>query len=178
MAGPNEKAKALKIILIVTGVLFIVGGIVSFFPPDMLRDSVVATFCPEAQTVWPVPIMPEEAGMEGVPLEHRGGTVPLLDYVIRIMGAFCLWLGLIFLLVSRDLVKYRVIIAACGLGLLISGVVCFAAGMATVSPSGQIPTWWYILDAFFCIALGIALLVLNSAKATETEETSSAPPLA
>jgi hypothetical protein len=74
----------------------------------------------------------------------------LLQYLFRATGGFIIFHGIMFLGISRDLVRFRSILGPYSFGLLVSGTVMLVVGYLN-----YMPIWLYGSDALICYILAI-----------------------
>ena len=79
---------------------------------------------------------------------------PLLVYAVRLMSATYAAVGVFFIILALDPMKYGVMVPFSGLGAVFVGVVCAIAGLSTA-----MPLWWFLGDSLSCLVLGVLILV-------------------
>lgn len=79
---------------------------------------------------------------------------PLLVYAFRLMSATYAAVGVFFVILALDPMKYEVMVPFSGLGAVFVGVVCAVAGLLA-----EIPLWWFMGDSLSCLVLGVLILV-------------------
>ena len=122
--------RALKICLWVTGILCLLAVVALFIP--LSTYEFLANFL----------------GVETLP------DSPLLGYAIRTIAATFMGIGVFFVILALDPMKYGVLVPYSGMAAVFIGVVCLVSG-----PIARIPTLWYLGDALSCLVLGVLILV-------------------
>ena len=79
---------------------------------------------------------------------------PLLVYAFRLMSATYAAVGVFFIILALEPMKYGVMVPFSGLGAVFVGVVCAIAGLLTA-----MPLWWFLGDSLSCLVLGVLILV-------------------
>ena len=79
---------------------------------------------------------------------------PLLVYAVRLMSATYAAVGVFFIILALDPMKYGVMVPFSGLGAVFVGVVCAITGLLTA-----MPLWWFLGDSLSCLVLGVLILV-------------------
>jgi hypothetical protein len=79
---------------------------------------------------------------------------PLLVYAVRLMSATYAAVGVFFIILALDPMKYGVMVPFSGLGAVFVGAVCAIAGLLTA-----MPLWWFLGDSLSCLVLGVLILV-------------------
>ncbi|MHC4574954.1 MAG: hypothetical protein ACYS76_12630 [Planctomycetota bacterium] len=80
---------------------------------------------------------------------------PLIMYAIRTISATFIGIGVFFIILALDPMKYGVLVPFSGIIAVFIGAVCAISG-----PIVGMPTIWYLGDALSCLALGLLILVL------------------
>ncbi len=99
----------------------------------------------------PMPVFESIAkffGIESLP------DSPLLVYGVRLMSATYAAVGVFFIILALQPMKYGVMVPFSGLGAVFVGVVCAIAGLSTA-----MPLWWFLGDSLSCLVLGVLILV-------------------
>ena len=122
---------ALKICLWITGVLCLL-SVAGLFLPLSACESIAGFF-----------------GIETLP------DSPLIMYAIRTISATFVGVGVFFIILALNPVKYGVMVPFSGLAAIFIGVVCAITG-----PVVGMPLWWFLGDCLSCGGLG-ALIVLS-----------------
>ncbi len=122
--------RGLKICLWITGILCLL-SVVGLFLPVSACESIAGFF-----------------GIEMLP------DSPLIMYGIRTMSATFAGIGVFFIILALNPVKYGVIVPFSGLTAVFIGVVCFITGLAV-----GMPAFWYLGDSLSCLVLGVLILV-------------------
>ncbi len=79
---------------------------------------------------------------------------PLLVYAVRLMSATYAAVGVFFIILALQPMKYGVMVPFSGLGAVFVGVVCAITGLLTA-----MPLWWFLGDSLSCLVLGVLILV-------------------
>jgi len=79
---------------------------------------------------------------------------PLLVYAVRLMSGTYAAVGVFFIILALDPMKYGVMVPFSGVGAVFVGVVCAIAGLLTA-----MPLWWFLGDSLSCLVLGVLILV-------------------
>jgi len=79
---------------------------------------------------------------------------PQFMYAVRLMSATYAAVGVFFIILALDPVKYGVMVPFSALGALFVGVVCLIAGLLTA-----MPVWWFMGDSLSCLVLGVLILI-------------------
>jgi len=87
-------------------------------------------------------------GLESVP------DSPQFMYAVRLMLATYVAVGVFFVILALDPMKYGVMVPFSGLGAVFVGVVCAIAGLLA-----EMPLWWFLGDSLSCLVLGVLILV-------------------
>jgi hypothetical protein len=87
-------------------------------------------------------------GVESLP------DVPLFRYAVRNISATSIVLGLFFIILALNPMKYGVLVPGSGLAFIFIGIVCMITG-----PVVKMPTLWFLGDSLSCLVLGILILV-------------------
>jgi len=123
------------IILLITGLIFLMGGGVLIFTPlSWMADFMQSAHPRRFVELWP--------------------TSPLFSYTIRSMGGFTAWIGVTFLIAARDPSRYKWWVFASGIFLILLAVLCAASGYLY-----HLPFTIYLGDAVFSAIGGILLLI-------------------
>ncbi len=78
----------------------------------------------------------------------------LFIYAFRLMSATYAAVGVFFIILALQPMKYGVMIPFSGVGAVFVGVVCGIAGLLT-----EMPLWWFLGDSLSCLVLGVLILV-------------------
>ena len=122
--------RGLKICLWITGILCLL-AVFGMFLPISVFESIAKFF-----------------GLESLP------DSPLLMYAARLMLATYAAVGIFFIILALNPLKYGVIVPFSGLAAMFVGVVCAIAG-----PLTAMPFWWFMGDSLSCLILGVLILV-------------------
>lgn len=82
-------------------------------------------------------------------------TTPLVEYLTRSLSLFYGFHGVLLLLVSRDLVRFRPIVVYLGVINVVGGAVLFAIDLGA-----GLPAWWTWSEGPPLMVVGIAILYL------------------
>ena len=122
--------RALKICLWIAGVGCLL-SVFGMFLPMSVFESIAKFF-----------------GIESLP------DSPLLVYAVRLMSGTYAAVGVFFIILALDPMKYGVMVPFSGLGAVFVGVVCAIAGLLAA-----MPLWWFLGDSLSCLVLGVLILV-------------------
>jgi hypothetical protein len=122
--------RALKICLWIAGVGCLL-SVFGMFLPMSVFESIAKFF-----------------GIESLP------DSPLLVYAVRLMSATYAAVGVFFVILALDPMKYGVMVPFSGVGAVFVGVVCAIAGLLAA-----MPLWWFLGDSLSCLVLGVLILV-------------------
>jgi hypothetical protein len=122
--------RALKICLWIAGVGCLL-SVFGMFLPMSVFESIAKFF-----------------GIESLP------DSPLLVYAVRLMSGTYAAVGVFFIILALQPMKYGVMVPFSGLGAVFVGVVCAIAGLLTA-----MPLWWFLGDSLSCLVLGVLILV-------------------
>ena len=79
---------------------------------------------------------------------------PVFLYALRLMSATYAAVGVFFVILALDPMKYGVMVPFSGVGAVFVGVVCAIAGLLTA-----MPLWGFLGDSLSCLVLGVLILV-------------------
>jgi len=79
---------------------------------------------------------------------------PQFIYAIRVGSGTYAGVGIFFIILALDPLKYGVMVPFSGLGAVFVGVVCAIAGLLT-----KMAFWWFMGDSLSCLVLGVLILV-------------------
>ncbi len=79
---------------------------------------------------------------------------PLCLYALRTVSAACVGIGVFFVILALNPMKYGVMIPFTGLSAVFLGIVCGIAGVMV-----GMPPVWYLSDSLSCAVLGVLILV-------------------
>ena len=122
--------RALKICLWITGILCLL-SVVGLFPPISAFEFI--------------------AGLIGIETQPDS---PLIMYAIRTMSPTFIGIGVFFIILALNPVKYGVLVPFSGIAAVFIGVVCAISG-----PIVGMPAFWYLGDTLSCLVLGVLILV-------------------
>jgi hypothetical protein len=89
-------------------------------------------------------------------MDHLWLNQPFAWYNYKLLGVLVLWLGIILFVCSRDVIRYRGIIRASILGLLLFFVVSLVAGFAA-----GLETQYFLVDSIFSLILIVLFLIIQ-----------------
>lgn len=122
--------RGLKICLWITGILCLLGVFGMFLPISTL-----------------------ESFTKFFGIESLSGP-PLGTYAIRVTSAMCVGIGVFFIILALNPVKYGVLVPFSGIASVLLGVVCFITGLVV-----GMPVLWFLGDTLSCAVLGVLILV-------------------
>ena len=79
---------------------------------------------------------------------------PEFVYAARLMSATYVAVGVFFVILALDPLKYGVMVPFSGIGAIFVGVVCAIAGLVAA-----MPTLWFLGDSLSCLVFGVLILV-------------------
>ena len=79
---------------------------------------------------------------------------PQFMYAVRLMLGTYAAVGVFFIILALDPMKYGVMVPFSGVGAVFVGVVCAIAGLLA-----EMPLWWFLGDSLSCLVLGVLILV-------------------
>lgn len=132
--------RALKICLWITGIACLL-SVAGLFLPVSACGSIAAFF-----------------GIETLP------DSPLVMYAIRVMSATYAAVGVFFIILALNPMRFGLLVPFSGLAALFIGVVCGITGLAVA-----MPLLWFLGDSLSCIVLGALIFVFWR----QTKQTSS-----
>ena len=122
--------RGLKICLWITGIACLL-AVVGLFLPLSACESIAGFF-----------------GIETLP------DSPLVMYATRTVSAMSIGIGVFFVILALNPMKYGVMVPFSGLAAVFTGVVCFITGLAV-----GMPAVWFLGDTLSCLVLGVLILV-------------------
>jgi len=122
--------RALKICLWIAGFACLL-SVIGVFLPISVFESIAKFF-----------------GIESLP------DSPQFMYAVRLMSATYAAVGVFFVILALDPMKYGVMVPFSGVGAVFVGVVCAIAGLLA-----EMPLWWFLGDSLSCLVLGVLILV-------------------
>ena len=132
--------RALKICLWIAGIVCLL-SVFGMFLPVSAWESITKFF-----------------GIESLP------DSPQFMYAVRLMSGTYSAVGVFFIILALNPMKYGVMVPFSGLGAVFVGVVCAIAG-----PLSEMPLWWFLGDSLSCLVLGVLILVFwQQAKQTSS----------
>ncbi len=121
--------RGLKICLLITGILCL-PSVVGLFLPLSAFESITGFF-----------------GIKTLP------DSPLIMYTIRVTSATYVGIGVFFIILALNPMKYGVIVPFSGIVSVFLGVVCGITG-----PAVGMPAKWFLGDSLSCLVLGVIIL--------------------
>lgn len=79
---------------------------------------------------------------------------PLFVYVVRVMSATYVGVGVFFVILALHPMNYGVLVPFSGLAAIVLGVVCAITGLVV-----GMPTLWFLGDSLSCVVLGVLIVV-------------------
>jgi len=79
---------------------------------------------------------------------------PLFEYAVRLMSATYVGVGVFFVILALDPMKYTVLMPFTGIAAVLLGLICGITGLAV-----KMPTLWFLGDSLSCLLLGVLILV-------------------
>jgi len=79
---------------------------------------------------------------------------PLATYAIRVVSATYTGIGVFFIILALNPLKYGVLVLFSGIGSVLLGMVCGITGSAV-----GMPAKWFLCDSLSCTVLGVLILV-------------------
>ena len=123
--------RALKVCLWIAGILCLL-SVVGVFLPLAVWESIAKFF--------------------GVEL-HLPDS-PLIEYAVRLMSATYAGVGVFFIILALNPMKYGVMVLFSGVAAVILGAVCMITGSIV-----GMPVLWFLGDSIPCIVLGFLIVV-------------------
>ena len=112
-----------------------------------------------------LPISTLESFTKFFGIESLSGP-PLAIYASRVMSAMAVGIGVFFIILALNPMKYGVLIPFSGIASVLLGVVCFITGRAV-----EMPAKWFLGDTLSCLILGVLILVFwQKAKKTALQD--------
>ena len=124
--------RALKICLWIAGILCLL-GVFGMFLPISVWESIAKFF-----------------GIESLHLPDS----PLVEYAVRLMSATSVTLGVYFIILAQNPMRYGIMVPFTGLAAIFLGVACAITGLVA-----KMPVWWPLADSITCTILGALILV-------------------
>jgi len=121
--------RALKICLWIAGILCLL-SVFGMFLPISAWQSFAKIF-----------------GVESLP------DSPVFVYVVRLMLASYVGVGVFFVILALDPTKYGVLVPFSGIASVLLGIVCAIVGLVAAMPS-----LWFLGDSLSCVVLGVLIL--------------------
>ena len=123
--------RALKICLWIAGILCLL-SVVGMFLPLRCFESLAKIFGVEL-------VLPDS---------------PVFLYVLRLMSATYVGVGVFFVILALHPMKYGVMVPFTGIAAVLLGVVCAITGLAV-----GMPVLWFLGDSLSCAVLGVLIVV-------------------
>jgi hypothetical protein len=101
-------------------------------------------------------------------MAHLWSSEPFVVYNYKLLAVFVIWVGIILLICSRDVTKYRSIITGSIVGLGLFFLVSLVAGFAT-----GLGLRYFLVDSIFSLILIILLFTIRKEKAITSKSMSS-----
>ena len=79
---------------------------------------------------------------------------PVVVYALRTMSATYVGIGVFFVILALNPMKYGVLVPLSGAAAVFLGVACAIYGLLS-----GIPLWWFVGDALACTIVGILILL-------------------
>lgn len=79
---------------------------------------------------------------------------PLFEYMVRLMSATYVGIGVFFIILARNPGKYGVMVPFAGYAAVLLGLTCAVTGIAI-----SMPILWFLGDAAGCLILGVLILI-------------------
>jgi len=89
-------------------------------------------------------------------MEHLWSGEPFFIYIYRLLGVFVIWAGIILLICSRDIIRYRTIIIGSMLGLTLFFMVSLLTGLIT-----GLGFQFFLVDSIFALFLIFVLHIVQ-----------------
>src|SRR4030042_515582 len=99
----------------------------------------------------PISTLESFTGVFGI--ESLSGP-PAATYAIRVTSAMCVGIGVFFIILALNPMKYGVMVPFSGITSVLLGVVCGITG-----PAVGMPAKWFLGDTLSCLVLGVLILV-------------------
>ena len=122
--------RALKICLWIAGILCLLSVVGMFLPVSSL-DSISKAF-----------------GAESFP------DSPLVLYLVRVMLATYAGVGVFFIILALDPMKYGILVPFSGIAAVVFGLICAITGLVV-----GMPVMWFLGDFLSCAVLGVLIIV-------------------
>ena len=122
--------RGLKICLWISGILCLLEGAGVFLPV-----SAIESFC-----TW--------MGLESFP------DSALFIYGIRVMSAMAVGIGVFFIILAMDPMKYGILVPFSGIAAIVLGFICAIVGISV-----KMQALWFWSDFLCCFVIGILILI-------------------
>jgi hypothetical protein len=81
---------------------------------------------------------------------------PPVTYAIRVTSAMCVGIGVFFIILALDPMKYGVMVLFSGIASVFVGLVCAITGLAV-----KMPLPWFLGDTLSCLVPGVLILLFQ-----------------
>ena len=89
-------------------------------------------------------------------MEHLWSGEPFFIYIYKLLGVFVIWVGIILFVCSKDLIRYKGVIRASILGLLLFFVVSLLTGFLT-----GLGLKFFLVDSIFSLILIVLFYIIQ-----------------
>lgn len=89
-------------------------------------------------------------------MEHLWSGEPFFIYIYKLLGVFVIWVGIILFVCSKDLIRYKGVIRASILGLLLFFVVSLLTGFIT-----GLGLKFFLVDSIFSLILIVLFYIIQ-----------------
>jgi uncharacterized membrane protein YbjE (DUF340 family) len=89
-------------------------------------------------------------------MAHLWSGEPFVIYNYKLLAVFVIWMGIILFVCSKDVVRYRSIIRASMLGLLLFFLVSLLTGFIT-----GLGIRFFLVDSIFCLILVVFFCIIQ-----------------
>ncbi len=79
---------------------------------------------------------------------------PLVEYAVRLMSATYVAVGVYFVILAMEPMKYGIMVPFSGLAAIVLGVICAITGLVV-----RMPVLWFMGDSLSCLILGVLIVV-------------------
>jgi hypothetical protein len=112
-----------------------------------------------------LPISTLESFTKFFGIESLSGP-PLVMYAIRVTSAMAVGIGVFFIILALNPIKYGVLVPFSGIASVLVGLVCLITGRMV-----GMPAKWFLGDTLSCLILGVLILVFwQKAKKTASQD--------
>ena len=141
--------KALRIVLIVVGLLTLIFSVVSLLVPWER----IVSFCHRFSVT--------------LPAETEANATM---YMVRLGAVTFAWAGFLFLVAAANVIKYLVLVRSLALALICIGLTCILVGARN-----NLPSTAFLIDGLFCLISGGLIWTLSSPLGSQAKQ--AAPPV-